>query len=301
MRAVEPPLAGRYVLLDEIGAGGMGSVWRARDLRAQRHVAVKLLGRYDDALLQRFVREQAVRVHHPHVVAPHDWAADGGRVLLAMDLVAGGSVESLLDEQGPLPEPVVAVLLDQLLQALAAVHAAGVVHRDVKPANLLLEPTGAGRPHLRLADFGVAAVLAERRLTREPSRVGTHGYAAPEQEAGAEPEPRQDLYAVGVVGRELLTARSPGHPAAIRPTGRLGPLLDALADPDPAHRPASAADALARLRRLGLPAPASWPPLPDRLGPPPPVGTPGRVATLLACLCFLAALGLSAAAALLAT
>ncbi|MDO9498121.1 MAG: protein kinase, partial [Nocardioides sp.] len=96
MRHVEPPLAGRYALVDEIGAGGMGSVWRAWDVRERRHVAVKLLGRYDDAMLQRFVREQAVRIHHPHVVAPHGWAADGGRVLLAMDLVAGGSVEALL-------------------------------------------------------------------------------------------------------------------------------------------------------------------------------------------------------------
>jgi len=301
MRAGEPPLAGRYALVDEIGAGGMGSVWRARDLRERRYVAVKLLGRYDDALLQRFVREQAVRVHHRHVVAPHDWAADGGRVLLAMDLVGGGSVEDLLAEHGPLPEQVVAGLLDQLLQALTAVHAAGVVHRDVKPANLLLEPTGAGRPHLRLADFGVAAVLGEQRLTRQPSGVGTRGYAAPEQLAGGEPDPRQDLYAVGVVGRELLTARHPGHLASVRPAGRLGPLLDALADPDPARRPASAADALVRLRRLALPDPSYWPMVGDRLGPPPEPGDPGRVAALLACLCFVAALALSVAAALLAT
>lgn len=287
MRAPDPPLAGRYALLDEIGSGGMGSVWRAWDLRARRQVAVKLLGRYDDPLLQRFVREQGVRVRHPHVVAPHDWAVDGGRVLLAMDLVAGGSVATLRAERGPLPEPLVALLLDQLLQALDAVHSAGIVHRDVKPANLLLEP---GPVHLRLADFGVAAVLGGRRLTGAGS-VGTRGYTAPEQEQGAAPHPAQDLYAVGVVGRELAGRR----PAL------LGPLLDALADPDPALRPPSAADALARLRRLRLPAPDPAVLLPDRLGPAPCVTDPGRLATALAGGCFVLAALLSLAAALLAT
>lgn len=287
MRTPEPPLAGRYVLLDEIGAGGMGSVWRAWDTREGRHVAVKLLGRYDDALLQRFVREQGVRVRHPHVVAPHDWAVDGGRVLLAMDLVAGGSVATLRAERGPLPEPLVALLLDQLLRALVAVHSAGVVHRDVKPANLLLE---TGPVHLRLADFGVAAVLGGRRLTGAGS-VGTPGYTAPEQERGAAPHPVQDLYAVGVVGREL-TGRRPGL---------LAPLLDALADPDPARRPPSAADALARLRRLPVPDPAPQVVLPDRLGPAPYAPDPGRLAAALAAACFVLATLLSLAAALLAT
>ncbi|MDP2775527.1 MAG: serine/threonine-protein kinase [Nocardioides sp.] len=287
MRPTHPPLAGRYVLLDQVGAGGMGSVWRAWDLRERRLVAAKLLGRYDDALLQRFVREQAVRIRHRHVVAPHDWAADGGRVLLAMDLVAGGSVEDLLTEHGPLPEPLVALLLDQLLQALTAVHAAGVVHRDVKPANLLLEP---GPVHLRLADFGVAAVLGEQRLTGA-GPVGTRGYSAPEQERGAAPHPVQDLYAVGVVGRRL-TGRRPGV---------LLPLLDALAHPDPALRPQSAADALVRLRRLPVPAVEPGTVLPDRLGPAPYRTDPGRLSAVLACLCFVAAVVLSAAAALLAT
>ncbi|GEP35230.1 hypothetical protein NSZ01_29980 [Nocardioides szechwanensis] len=287
MRTHDLPLAGRYVLLDQVGVGGMGSVWRAWDLRERRIVAAKLLGRYDDALLQRFVREQAVRIRHPHVVAPIDWAADTGRVVLTMDLVAGGSVATLRAERGPLPEPLVALLLDQLLQALAAVHAAGVVHRDVKPANLLLEP---GPVHLRLADFGVAAVLGEQRLTGA-GPVGTRGYTAPEQERGAAPHPVQDLYAVGVVGRELT-----GH----RP-GLLRPLLDALADPDPALRPQSAADALERLRRLPVPPLAPDTVLPDRLGPAPYGPEPGRLSMALACLCFLAAVALSAAAALLAT
>lgn len=303
MYDVRAPLAGRYLLLDEIGAGATGSVWRAWDLREGRHVAAKVLGRHDDALLQRFVREQAVRVQHPHVVTPAGWAAADERVLLSMDLIAGGSLATLLEDHPALPEGTVAELLDQLLQALVAVHAAGVVHRDVKPANLLLEPTGDGRPHLRLADFGIAGLLGASRLTRS-GPIGTYGWAAPEQEQGASPDPRQDLYSVGVLGRRLLTGHDPTHVAAgpARPRGPLGALLEALADPDPDLRPACAAAALATLRRLDVPPPQTWPHVPDRLGPAP--GLPRTAAwlvTVLACLCFVAAIGLSAAAALVAT
>ena len=105
------------------------------------------------------------------------------------------------------------MLLDQLLQALDAVHAAGIVHRDVKPANLLLEPGG---PHLRLGDFGVAVPVDDVRLTRAPGAVGTDGYMAPEQEAGALPDPRQDLYAAGVVAGQLLGGRLPPPVPTVR-------------------------------------------------------------------------------------
>ncbi len=180
-------IAGRYAMLDQIGAGGMGSVWRARDERSGDLVAVKVLGHHNAALLIRFVREQAVRVRHPHVVAPISWAADDDLVVLAMDLVPGGSVQDLLDEHGILPVGYAAALLEQLLQALAAVHAAGLVHRDVKPANLLLQPTdpadGEHRPHLRLGDFGVAVSDAsgtsKTASNSSPSASSTTDCAAP--------------------------------------------------------------------------------------------------------------------------
>ena len=255
-RTTTPPLAGRYALLDQVGAGAMGSVWRARDLRTGEVVAAKVLGAHDSTMLLRFVREQSVRIAHPHVVAPTGWAAEDHRVVFAMDLVRGGSVEELLAEHRPLPASYVAVLLDQLLQALDAVHTAGVVHRDVKPANLLLEPGG---PHLRLGDFGVAVVADEVRLTRGPGVVGTDRYMAPEQAAGAAPDPRQDLYAAGVVAAQLLGGRrSP-----------LDPLLAALTAHDADLRPPTAADALARLRRIDVPPDGPWPTVPDRLGEPP--------------------------------
>ncbi|KQW47647.1 hypothetical protein ASC77_14525 [Nocardioides sp. Root1257] len=97
------PIAGRYVLLDQVGTGGMGSVWRARDLRTDELVAAKVLGAHDSATLLRFVREQSLRIRHPHVLTPSGWAADDHRVVFGMDLVRGGSVDDLLEETGPLP------------------------------------------------------------------------------------------------------------------------------------------------------------------------------------------------------
>jgi len=300
------PIAGRYVLLDQIGAGGMGSVWRAYDQRTQSWLAAKVLTQRGSSLLLRFVREQGVRIPHRHVVAPTGWAAEDDLVLLTMDLVRGGSVHDLLVANGTLPEPLVGVLLDQLLQALSAVHAAGVIHRDVKPANLLLEATGHGRPHLRLADFGVAVTRAEPRLTRGPGGVGTEEYVAPEQETGAPPDPRSDLYAAGRVAVQLLT----GSPAAKIPTGPLATLLTSLLRHDPEDRPPSAAAALVELRTLNLPAwdgsidipdrlPARVLPLQDSLALPPPRPAPtGHDARLwVAACCFVGAVVLSGVAA----
>lgn len=262
----QAPVAGRYLLLDLVATGGMGSVWRARDRRTGRIVAVKLLRHEQPDGLLRFVREQAVRVDHPHVLAPTGWAAQDDLVAFGMQLCHGGSLHTLLVEHGPLPSSYVAVLLDQLLAALEAVHAAGVVHRDLKPGNLLLEPTGTGRPHLRLGDFGVAALLDDVRLTRFPGPVGTEGYASPEQERGLPPDPRQDLYAVGAVGLALLT----GSPTSEPPPDPLRPLLMALTRDHPADRPRDAAAARALLRQAGVPEGAPWqlepgaPCVPDR-------------------------------------
>lgn len=294
-RTTSAAIAGRYLLLDRVGAGGMGSVWRARDLHSGDVVAAKVLGAHDATMLLRFVREQSLRIRHPHVLAPSGWAADDHRVVFAMDLVRGGSVDDLLADTGPLPTSYAVLLLDQLLQALAAVHAAGVVHRDVKPANLMLEPTGTGPPFLRLGDFGVAVPVEDVRLTRVPGVVGTDGYLAPEQEAGAAPEAGQDVYAAGVVATQLLLGRPPRPGLSpMVPEGPLRPLVQAMLDPDPELRP-TARQALERLRRLEIPADGPWPVVPDRLGAGPHRTQPRWPAVVIAAsLLVLAACALTA-------
>ncbi|MEU3931327.1 protein kinase [Streptomyces sp. NPDC029044] len=208
--------AGRYELVDPIGRGGVGAVWRAWDHRRRRYVAAKVLLQSDAHSLLRFVREQALRIDHPHVLAPTSWAADDDKVLFTMDLVAGGSLVHLVGDYGPLPPTFVCTLLDQLLAGLAAVHAEDVVHRDVKPANVLLEATGTGRPRLRLSDFGIAMRLGEPRLTETNLVVGTPGYLAPEQMMGAEPDFTADLFAVGLVALYLLEGAKPDSKALIQ-------------------------------------------------------------------------------------
>ncbi|MET7639218.1 protein kinase [Streptomyces sp. NPDC005438] len=201
--------AGRYELVDPIGRGGVGAVWRAWDQRRRRYVAAKVLQQSESHALLRFVREQALRIDHPHVLAPASWAADDDKVLFTMDLMRGGSLAQLIADYGPLPPTLVCTLLDQLLSGLSAVHAEDVVHRDIKPANLLLDATGRGRPHLRLSDFGISMRKGEPRLTETNFVVGTPGYFAPEQLQGAEPDFSADLYAVGLVALYLLSATKP--------------------------------------------------------------------------------------------
>ncbi|MDG4865210.1 serine/threonine-protein kinase, partial [Streptomyces sp. T-3] len=207
--------AGRYELVDPIGRGGAGAVWRAWDHRRRRYVAAKVLQQSDAHALLRFVREQALRIDHPHVLAPASWAADDDKVLFTMDLVGGGSLAHLIGDYGPLPAPYVCTLLDQLLAGLQAVHAEGVVHRDIKPANILLEATGTRRPHLRLSDFGISMRKGEPRLTETNYVVGTPGYFAPEQMLGAEPDFPADLFAVGLVALYLLEGAKPDAKALI--------------------------------------------------------------------------------------
>ncbi|MEU6462466.1 serine/threonine-protein kinase [Streptomyces sp. NPDC046976] len=283
---------GRYELADPIGRGGAGDVWRVWDHRRGRYVAAKVLQQRDAHSLLRFVREQALRIDHPHVLAPASWAADDDQVLFTMDLVAGGSLVRLVNDYGPLPPAFVCVLLDQLLSGLAAVHAEGVVHRDIKPANILLEATGTGRPRLRLGDFGIAMRFGEPRLTETNLVVGTPGYLAPEQLAGADPDFTADLFAVGLVAVYLLEGAKPDAKELVRyftehgtpgaPKGIPGPLWEVVAtllQPDPGARYRSATGArksLAPVIEL-LPEPTlddepieifdQLPPLPAGFGP----------------------------------
>ncbi|MEU9855159.1 serine/threonine-protein kinase [Streptomyces sp. NPDC047974] len=291
--------AGRYELIDPIGRGGAGAVWRAWDHRRRRYVAAKVLQQSDAHTLLRFVREQALRIDHPHVLAPASWAADDDKVLFTMDLIAGGSLAHVIGDYGPLPPRFVCTLLDQLLSGLATVHAEGVVHRDIKPANILMEVTGAGRPHLRLSDFGISMRKGEPRLTETNYVVGTPGYFAPEQLLGAEPDFTADLYAVGLVGLYLLHGTRPDSQALVEhflahgtppaPQSVPEPLWQVLAgllQPDPQARFRTATGARkalsAAVEMLPEPAAGEEPveifdqlgPLPAGFGPEGPVARP---------------------------
>ncbi|MFK0047028.1 serine/threonine-protein kinase [Streptomyces sp. NPDC090741] len=290
--------AGRYELIDPIGRGGAGAVWRAWDHRRRRYVAAKVLRQSDAHTLLRFVREQALRIDHPHVLAPASWAADDDKVLFTMDLVAGGSLAHVIGDYGPLPPRFVCALLDQLLSGLAAVHAEGVVHRDIKPANILMEATGSGRPHLRLSDFGISMRKGEPRLTETDYVVGTPGYFAPEQLLGSEPDFPADLFAVGLVALYLLRGSKPDSRALVEhflahgtpgaPEGVPAPLWDVIANllqPDPQSRFKTATGARKALAEavelLPQPAPGEEPvevfdqlgPLPAGFGPQGPQST----------------------------
>ncbi|WP_120002978.1 serine/threonine-protein kinase [Nesterenkonia muleiensis] len=202
--------AGRYELVDPLGEGGAGVVWRAWDRKRQHYTAAKVLRQVDAASLLRFMREQSMRLDHPHVLAPTGWAGEDDKVLFTMPMMRGGSVSTLINDFGPLPPQLAAVLLDQLLAALEAIHAEGIVHRDVKPANLMLDATGRGTPRLWLGDFGIAAGDDAPRLTQGPFAMGTPGYVAPEcLHHGWQPEARADLFAAGMCAMEMLTGVAP--------------------------------------------------------------------------------------------
>ncbi len=272
-------LAGRYRLLGLLGRGGVGEVWRAEDLQLGRPVAIKLLRRLEgDALssLERFKREAqaTARLSHPNVVATYDIGTTDDRAYLVMELVRGGDLAQLLRNHGLPPAEEVADLAIQAARGLDAAHAAGIVHRDVKPANLLLSSDGT----LKITDFGIARMSGTGTentggLTG-PVLLGTAAYLSPEQVRGEPATPASDRYALGCVLYELLAGRTPftgeahevldGHvhsePApvlAYRPDAGAGlaNLVMQLLSKDPAARPATAAEAEACLGTVGATEP----------------------------------------------
>ncbi len=225
-------LVGRYHLGALLGEGGMGQVWRARDVALDREVAVKLLAAPDVAeARERFLREAraAAALNHPNIVAIHDLGQESGCLFLVMELVAGGS----LREHPPQSVDEAVEVGRQLCAALAHAHAQGLVHRDVKPANVLLVG-GASRLTVKLADLGLATSTAASRLTVEGGIVGTVAYLAPEQAIGRVVDGRADLYSLGVLLYELVTGRLPfsGTPVAL-----ISQHLHAPVVPPRSHRP----------------------------------------------------------------
>ena len=251
-------IAGRFELLTPIAEGGSGAVWRAHDLRLGTECAAKLLRQRDSADLLRFVREQSVNLDHPHVVAPYGWAAEDEHVAIAMELVSGGTLEAALQDNGAVADWLAEEFVCQLLEALRFVHTRGWVHRDVKPANVLLEPTGSRLPVARLADFGIAVRLDDARLTHTGTVVGTPGYLPSEAYAPGNPSRSMDLYAAGVTAVRMVLpevdlSADPLRPEDVAelelfedsPALRTG--VAGLLDPDPEQRVRAADRLLAQL------------------------------------------------------
>jgi serine/threonine protein kinase len=196
-------LAGRYRLLERVDAGGIGEVWHAQDLRLDRDVAVKILGpKADEPFRRRFADEarRAVAVSHPNIVTVLDEGREGMESFMVMEFVHGKTLRDLIAARGPVSGREAAGLIAQIAAALDAAHEAGVIHCDVKPANVIVDEQGRAK----LTDFGIARAA---RGPREHELVGTARYVAPERIAGDPPTERSDIYSLGLVAYELLAGR----------------------------------------------------------------------------------------------
>ena len=283
-------IAGRYRLEEPIGRGAMGVVWRATDQLLDREVAIKEVQIADTlteeeraTAFQRTLREAktAARLNHPAVVTVYDVAEDGGRPWIVMQLVHAQSLDQVLAESGPLSPRRAAEMARQLLSALSVAHAAGVMHRDVKPSNVLL----GSDDRAVLTDFGIATFQGDPKLTQTGMVMGSPGFTAPERIRGQDASPASDLWSLGatiyaaVQGHgpfdkrggaittmsAIINEDAPGAPAA----GALGPVIAALLRREPTDRPD--ASAAARMITDVLPQ------LPDR----PPDAPTGYQATAL--------------------
>src|SRR5256885_2626355 len=225
-------LEGSYTIEGEIGRGGMGVVYSARDLKLNRRVAIKLLPpdlAFRDEIRTRFLREAqtAARLSHPHIVPIHAVGDEGGLVYFVMGFVDGESVGARLRRRGRLPSEEVRRIMKETADALGLAHAMGIIHRDVKPDNIILEGT---RGRVMVTDFGIAKALSDAgTLTGTGVAIGTPSYMSPEQAAGErELDARSDLYSLGVVAYESLVGELPFHAPTVP-----GILMKHIAEPAP--------------------------------------------------------------------
>ena len=220
-------ISDRYELLDRLGSGGMSTVYGATDRVLERTVAVKILAEHlsdDEKFVARFRREAlaVARLIHPNIVQVYDTGVDSDRHYIVMEYVEGRSVAQLLQSRGRLGSEVASQIGIQACAGLEYAHRQGIIHRDVKPGNLMVIGGPAGKPEgkglhdpptdemtVKLTDFGIARAAEQTRLTQVGSVVGTAAYLAPEQARGDEATPAADVYALGVVIYQMLTARLP--------------------------------------------------------------------------------------------
>jgi eukaryotic-like serine/threonine-protein kinase len=288
-------VAGRYALDGVLGRGGMGTVWLATDQVLERRVALKeltfsveLTDEERAILRERTMREAraAARLDHPHVATVYDVVEEDGKPWLVMKHVPARSLQEILEQEGPLPPVAVARIGLDLLAALEAAHAIGIVHRDVKPANVLVSADGRAC----LTDFGIATTTGDSSLTTYGTLIGSPSYMAPERANGEEPRPSVDLWSLGATLYAAVEGRPPfnrgeamatllsvvsEHPAPVLRAGPLEPVLSGLLTKDPARR-TSAAAARSRLEDV-VAGRAAAPAAPPAQPPPPAPGpVPGN-------------------------
>ena len=257
MNARTSLIAGRYEVGDRLGFGGMSTVHLAFDRRLERQVAVKLLAEHlaeDEQFVSRFRREAlaAARLVHPNIVQVFDFGLDdaSGRHFIVMEYIRGKSGAELLREHGRLPVDEALTIVEESCRGLEHAHRHGVVHRDVKPGNLLRSDEGV----VKLADFGIAkAGDSVSRITQVGSVLGTAAYLSPEQAAGEEAGPRSDIYSLGVVAYQLMAGRLPYDAQSLTELA----LKQQREDPPPLDRlepsvPRGVAQAVARALALQL-------------------------------------------------
>jgi eukaryotic-like serine/threonine-protein kinase len=276
-------LGGRYALTRRVAVGGMGEVWAANDTILDRTVAVKLMHRalsQDSDFAERFRSEarNAAALQHPNIATVFDYGEDDGTAYLVMELVVGQPLSQIIAERAPLSVQETIAILIQAATALAAAHDSGVVHRDVKPANILITPDGT----VKLTDFGISRAVDSVPLTQTGQVLGTAQYLSPEQALGHSAGASSDIYALGVVGHEMLTGVRPFDSASIVSTAlahihqpppplpdtvpvALRDVISAALAKDPADRPASAADMAHSLGMPGAAFASHPPPVPTAL------------------------------------
>jgi serine/threonine protein kinase len=303
-------LGGRYVLEEQVGSGGYGEVWRAADTVLSRPVAIKLLhprygGQAQAVARFRAEARHAAALSHENIAQVHDYgeAAGGQPPYLVMELVAGASLETAL-ASGPLGATRTMDIVSQAAAGLQAAHAAGMVHRDVKPGNLLLTPRGT----VKITDFGIAHTVDSASVTASGELIGTPAYLAPERVMGERAGPASDLYSLGIVAYECLAGARPftGTPLEVALAHRdrpLPPLPSSVAGDvtafvmqltarDPARRLGDAAEVTARAALLRDGAGTGPSAAHRSLGTTPPTGDPARRRAVLAYACAALAAGL---------